>query len=343
MAETHHPIRVGVIGLGGIAQVVHLPILKQLSGVEVKAVCDLDMQKAGAIATRFEVPLFFRDPAAVFALEDIDAVMVLTPTHAHMALATAALKARKHVLVEKPIARSVTEAKRMVSAAEDAKRFLMVAMNHRYRPDSILLKKLIEAGELGDIYKIRAGWLKKKGKWTRPRWLADPKISGGGVLMDLGIQMLDLCLWLVSNYDVRSIKGIAHNLMIHARAEDTASAYMTLGGNVAFSLEVSWAIPSNRTEAFTHFYGTEGTATLNPLTLTKLTMNEAVEVDTLQSYTPSELYQKSFEQELEYFMECIRNGSPPLSSGEEALKVMEIIETFYRSVDEGREIIVEAL
>ena len=157
--------------------------------------------------------------------------------------------------------------------------------------------------------------------------------------MDLGIQMLDVCLWLLSNYQVQRISGTAHRLMVHAKAEDTITAYLTLEKNITLTLEVSWAIPSNRTEAFTHFYGTEGTATLNPLTLTKITSTEVIEVDTHQSYSPSKLYQISFEQELKHFVQCVRNGSSLQSSGEEALKIMEIIETFYRSVDEGREII----
>jgi predicted dehydrogenase len=340
MPETLRPIKLGIIGLGGIAQVVHLPILKQMSNVDVRVVCDLDKQKAGWVADRFGVPMFYRDPANVIEREDLDAIMVLTPTHAHMALAIAALKAGKHVLVEKPIARNLREAKRMVSTARDANRILMIAMNHRFRPDATKLKKVIDAGDLGDVFKVRSGWLKKKSKWTRSEWLTNPQISGGGVLMDLGIQMVDLCLWLLSKYQVKRISATKHQLMIHAPVEDTISIYMTLEGNVLFSLEVSWAVPTKQTVAFTYFYGTEGTATLNPLTLTKITNAGPVEVKTRQNYTPSELYQKSFELELEHFFKSIGNDTPVLSSGEEALKVMEIIETIYRSADEGREVIV---
>jgi predicted dehydrogenase len=337
--EDNHPARLGIIGLGGIAQVVHLPILKQMPDVEIRAVCDLDTKKAGAIAERFQVPRFHRDVANLLERDDLDAVLVLTPTHAHMALAVAALKAGKHVLVEKPIARNAKEARRMVSAAKTANRYLMVAMNHRFRPDALALKKLIESGELGEIYKVRAGWLKKRGKWARPQWLKNPENSGGGVLMDLGIQMLDLCLWLLSNYEVQRISSMAHRLMISSKVEDTITGYLTLKDNVALSLDVSWAIPSIHTEAFTHFYGTEGMASLNPLRVMRITSNDAYEVATRQSLTPSQLYQMSFENELEHFIHCIRNNTPPQSSGEDALKIMEIIETFYRSVDEGREII----
>ena len=157
--------------------------------------------------------------------------------------------------------------------------------------------------------------------------------------MDLGVQMLDLCLWLLSNYEVQRVSGLAHRQMISSKVEDTITAYLTLKNNIAFSLDVSWAIPSTRTEAFTHFYGTEGMATLNPLRLTKITSNEAYEVATRQSFSPGQLYQMSFEKELGHFIQCVRNNTPPQSSGEEALRIMEIIETFYRSVDEGREII----
>jgi predicted dehydrogenase len=339
MSNDNRPVRIGIIGLGGIAQITHLPNLKNMPKVEIRAVCDLDMQKAGWVADRFQVPLFFRDPARIIDRDDIDTVLVLTPTHAHMALTTAALKSGKHVLVEQPMARNLKESQRMVATAKEANRYLMVAMNHRFRPDTIILKRLIANGELGQIYKVRAGWLRKTGKWSRPNWMTNPAISGGGVLMDLGLQMLDVCLWLLSNYSVHRITGTAHRLMIEAPVEDTFSAFLTLDGNVALSLEVSWAIPALQTEAFTTFYGTEGTATLNPLTVTKMTGAEPVEVDTGQHYTPSQLYKLSFQKELEHFIHSVCNGSPPQSSGEEALKMMEIIDTFYRSIDEHREII----
>ena len=157
--------------------------------------------------------------------------------------------------------------------------------------------------------------------------------------MDLGIQMLDLCLWLLSNYEVHRISCMAHRLMVNTKVEDTITAYLALENKVAFSLDASWAIPSMHTEAFTHFYGTDGMATLNPLRISKITSNDAYEIAAHQSYTPSQLYQMSFEGELEHFIHSIRTNVPPQSSGEEALKIIEIIETFYRSVDEGREII----
>lgn len=339
---TEETIKVGIIGVGGIAQVVHLPILKQMDGVEVRIVCDYDRQKAGWVADRFGIPEFHRDPAVVMGHDDLDAVIVLTPTHAHMALATAALRSGKHVLVEKPIARNTKESKRMVAAAQQSNRYLMVAMNHRFRPDSVRLKQMIDAGVLGEIYKIRAGWLKKKGKWARPTWVTNPEIAGGGVLMDLGIQMVDLILWMLPDARVRRISATSHNLMLNKKVEDTLSAYFTLENNIAFSLEVSWATPTENTNAFTYFYGTEGTATLNPLTLTKVTGNEAVRVETNYSLTPSQLYQKSFETELEHFIHCIRSDTLPHSTGEEAHKIMEIVEAIYRSADEGREITLES-
>ncbi len=339
---TKKPIKVGIIGVGGIAQIAHLPILKQMDDVEVRIVCDYDRQKAGWVADRFQVPEFYRDPAIVIGQADLDAVLVLTPTHAHMALATAALRAGKHVLVEKPMARNAKESKRMVAAAQESDCHLMVAMNHRFRPDSIRLKQLIEAGDLGEIYKVRAGWLKKKGKWARPNWVTNLEIAGGGVLMDLGIQMLDLILWMLPDSNIQRVTATSHNLMLNKKVEDTLSAYFNLDNNIAFSLEVSWATPTENTNAFTYFYGTEGTATLNPLTLTKITGNEAVRVDTNQNLTPSELYQKSFELELEHFIHCIHHGTSPLSTGENAHKVMEIVEAIYRSADEGREIILGA-
>ncbi|MDD5088157.1 MAG: Gfo/Idh/MocA family oxidoreductase, partial [bacterium] len=183
-------LRIGIIGAGGISQLIHVPILKKHPDAEIVAIADLEMAKAAAIADKFKIPHFYRDPERLLARDDVDAVHVNTPTNSHLAVTLAALSAGKHVLVEKPIARKAAEAWRMVEAARDAGRTLMAAMNLRFRPDCVTLKKLIEAEELGRIITVRTRWLKKNDRWSRSPWLSNTRISGGGVMLDLGVQIL---------------------------------------------------------------------------------------------------------------------------------------------------------
>jgi predicted dehydrogenase len=325
------PVRLGIIGAGSIAQTVYLPILKKFEDVQIEGICDMERAKAGFVAEKFGIPRFFGDPQPLLALPDVDAVLILTPTNSHMALALLALQAGKPVLVERPISRKVNEAEKMVEAARRADQILMVAMNHRFRPDSMILKNFIAGGELGDVFMVRCGWLKKKGRWSRGDWATHRRLSGGGVLMDIGIQMLDLALWLLGNFDVETISAQTFNHTLQFDVEDTVSCHLQLKGGKTVSLHASWALPAPETQAYAHFWGTKGGAVLNPLRIDKEMHGNLVNVTPEKSISPKELNRSSFRYELRHFIECVRHKRQPLSSGEEAVKVLKIVEAIYRA------------
>lgn len=328
-------IRLGVIGAGGIAQAVHLPNLKKFEDVRLEAICDLDVSKAGLVAQKFGIPRFFEDPQNLLSQPQIDAVVVLTPTNSHLALTLMALNAGKHVLVERPISRKVSEAQKMVEAAKNAKRLLMVAMNHRFRPDAMILKNFIEGGELGDIFMVRSGWLKKKGRWSGAEWSLNKRISGGGVMMDLGLQMLDLSLWLMNNYTVESISALLFHNMLGLDVEDTIACQLQLEGGRILTVHASWALLAPETQAYAHFWGTKGAAVLNPLRIEKEMHGNLVNVTPEKPITPKELYRSSFRYEMRHFIECVRHNRQPVSSGEEALKVLKVVEAIYKAARKG--------
>ncbi|MBU0507375.1 Gfo/Idh/MocA family oxidoreductase [bacterium] len=333
-------LRIGIIGAGGISQLVHVPIVKKHPNAELVAIADLEMTKAAMIADKFKIPHFYRDPERLLARDDIDAVHVNTPTNSHLAVALAALSAGKHVLIEKPIARKASEAQRMVEAARTANRTLMVAMNLRFRPDCTTLRKLIEAEELGRIITVRSRWLKKTDRWSRSPWLSNARISGGGVLMDLGIQMLDVALWSLGGPAVQRISAHASRDRLGFRVEDTLIAFFSLAGDVSLYLNVTWAFMSDESEAQTIFSGTKGTAILNPLKITKEVQGSLVNVTPAgRPLRPQELYHKSYEGEIDHFYQSLLSGSAPISGGEEAVMLMEIIEATYRAASERREVI----
>lgn len=331
LSSKEAPIRLGVIGAGGIAQTVHLPNLKKFDDVRIQAICDLDASKAGLVAQKFSIPRFFADPQNLLALPELDAVMILTPTNSHLALTLMALDAQKHVLVERPIARKVAEAEKMVNAAKKAQRILMVAMNHRFRPDSMILKNFIEGGELGDIFMVRSGWLKKRGRWSGAEWAFKKRLSGGGVLMNLGLQMLDLSLWLMDTYSFEAISSQLFQNTLQLEVEDTVACQIHLNGGKVLTLHASWALLAPETQAYAHFWGTKGAAVLNPLRIDKEMHGNLVNVTPEKSVSPKELYRSSFKYELRHFIECIRHNRQPVSSGEEAVKVLKVIEGIYKA------------
>lgn len=330
-------VRLGIIGTGGIVQIQHLPFLRDYSEVDLVAICDIDRLKAGAVAEKFHIEHTYRQADDLFKREDIDAVLISTPNNSHMPMALAAFEAQKHVLIERPIARNLNEAERMVKAAKQAGCNLMVAMNHRFRPDSLIMQNLISEEELGEVYHVNAAWMKRKTDSRRPAWMLDPTFSGGGVMMDLGIQMLDLCLWLVGGQEVERVKARCYN--IHTdKVEDHVSACLTLKDNKSITVQVAWDIPSSHTIAYTTIHGEKGTAWLNPLRINRELHGQMMELSPGTQYSRMELYERSYENEMKHFIESVRDGRKPVSSGSESLKVMKALEMIYRSAAEGREV-----
>src|ERR1043165_6196690 len=156
-------VRVGIGGLGWVAQVFHLPILSKFPDVEIVAVCDKNKEQARMIAEKFGIKRVYADHEQLLAKEDLEAVIVCTSTEAHCLVTKAALQAGADVFVEKPIARLRSEAEEMVATAKEYKKKLMVGMNNRFRPDTMILKSFIEKGELGKVFYCKAGDRKSVG------------------------------------------------------------------------------------------------------------------------------------------------------------------------------------
>jgi len=336
-------IRVGVIGAGGVSQLFHIPLLKKSAQAELVAIADTDYAKVAALAEKEKIPNFYRDAERIFDDPTIDAVHINTPTNSHLALTLAALSAGKHVLVEKPMARKSEEAQRMVQAAKKANRHLMVGMNLRFRPDVMLLHEWVHGGELGQIRVVRASWLKRKETWSRSPWLHESRISGGGVLMDLGLQLLDVCWWVLGKPKIKRIAANTSKDRLNLRVEDTFTAYVTFQGGASLLLNSTWAYMSDESAALTVFSGNKGIAELNPLKITKEIHGSLVNVTPAgPQLKTTAVYNKSFEYEIEHFYNVITGKGKLMSTAEESAYILEAVEAAYRSASENREVIIGA-
>ncbi len=328
-------VRLGIVGLGWVSQVFHLPILSKLDDVEVVAVCDRDKSRARMIAERFGLPRVYNDYEQMLAKEDLGAIDVCTSTDAHLAVTLAALEAGKDVFVEKPIARRHTEALQMAETARHHKRKLMVGMNNRFRPDTMILKSFLEKGELGKVYYIRAGWLKKLSH-TNP-WITQKEKAGGGVFLDLGIVILDLILWMLGFPPVQRVSAKTYTQKTKS-VEDSCLVFMEMKNGTSVMLETSWSLESDQDFFYCDFFGSEGSAMINPLRINKQLHGSLVNVTPAKSETPSNLYKKSYENELKHFVGAVRELHPVISSGDEAVQRMRIVEGVYASAAKGREL-----
>ena len=276
-------LKIGIIGCGFIANGKHLPSLERMEDVEVVAFCDIILERAQASAKKYGGPeaLVCLDYRDVLVREDIDVVHVCTPNSSHSEITVAALQAGKHVMCEKPMAKTAAGAKAMLEAARATGKKLTIGYQNRFREDSLLMKSLCEKGDLGEIYFGKAFATRRRGV---PTWgvFMDKEKQGGGPLIDLGTHALDLTLWMMQNYEPETVLGSTFdkigklgspaNIMgpwdpAKYEVEDSAFGLVKFKNGATVVLEASWAlnmIVSN--EAMTMLCGTKAGADMFPPT-----------------------------------------------------------------------------
>jgi predicted dehydrogenase len=327
--------RIGVIGVGWISQVVHLPILSRLPEAELVAICDKDRSKGRLVGEKFGIKKVYSDLDKMMENEEVTAVVVATPTDTHRDIAMAALRAGRDVLVEKPIGRSYAEAVEMAACAREHDRLLMVGMNHRFRPDTIVLKSFLQGKELGRILHLRSGWLRRQSSTSH--WLTQKERSGGGVLLDLGIVVMDLAFWLLEYPEVKKVSA-AHFALRTRGVEDTSIATITLKNGTVVSLEASWSMTVPDDVYYCQVYGAEGSASLNPLRVNKEMHGNLVNLAPARMEPAQHWYRRSFENELRHFLGSVRTRHPVISSAEEAVQRMRVVDAMYKSARTGKEV-----
>ena len=330
-------IRLGVVGLGWVSQIFHLPILTKCDDVEVVAVCDKDKSRVRMIADRFGIKEIYTDYEMMLKQAEIDVVDICTSTDTHLPITIAALESGKDVFVEKPIARKYTEALQMAEKAKELKRKLMVGMNNRFRPDTMILKSFIEKGEVGKIFFVKAGWLKKLS--ADNKWLTQKDKSGGGVFLDLGIVMLDLILWMLGFPPVQRVSA---KMYMHKTksVEDSCIIFAEMKYGISLVLETSWSYQCAQDFFYCDFFGSEGSAMINPLRIHKQLHGNLVNVTPVKMEPPLNVLRKSYENELKHFIGAARGLHTVISTGDEAVQRMKVVEAIYKSAAKGKEIII---
>jgi predicted dehydrogenase len=333
-------IKIALVGCGNVGQVVHLPILEKMADVQIAAVVDPDKRKAQAVAARSNIPATFTSLEALLAspiADDLQAIDICTPTDTHRPLAIAAMQAGKDVLVEKPIARTAKEAREMVECATKYGRKLMVGMNNRFRPDTMLLKTFIEKKELGKVFYIKSGWLKQQSSISA--WQQQQEKSGGGVILDLGLVMLDMAMWLLNYPEVLTVSASSYK-QFSKNVEDSAALFVRLEGDVTFTTEVSWTFQREGDFFYLNVFGDDGAAFINPLKVMKRVGGQLINLTPAKAQTPVSLYKKSYENELRYFINAVKGLVPLVSTGQEAAKRMTLVEAIYQSAAKKKEIVI---
>ncbi len=333
------PIRIGLIGAGAIVQVAHLPVLKKLKTVEVVAICDVDLPKARALAERFQIKDVFDDIEDLLDHEQIDAILVATPNHLHEPHVLAGLAAGCHVLVEKPGSLTAAGEARIGRLAEKKGRSVMIGMTHRYRPDALAVRSFVQSGELGEIDSIRASWHVSRPARAQLGWRTRKDEAGGGAVLDLGLTMVDLCLWLAGNPTPTRVSANLSKPKGERGVEQSGSAFVVCEEGLAIFVDVTWRHIGERERFGVGIRGSKGTAGINPLHVWKELNGVAQDVSPTGSLSRESAFTASFRAEWAHFLAAV-SGEASVPKLSEHITLLKVIEAIYKSAADGKEVVL---
>lgn len=320
-------IDVAVIGCGGIAQ-AYLQAQSQIPTLRVIAVADADTQRRDQAAAKYEVPGFADATDMLQKLaKKPDAALVLTPPNTHESIATTLLGAGLHVLCEKPLAPSVAAAERMIAAANQADKLLMMGSKFRYTPDIGKARSLVEQGLIGDVLMFENVFCSRV-DMTR-RWNSSREISGGGVLIDNGSHSVDIARFLVG--PVLRVQAQFARKVQPIDVEDTARLLFEAAPGTVGAVDLSWSL-HKEVPSYVRLYGSKGTLEVGwRLSRYKLD-GQSDWVAFGKGYDKIE----SFRNQLLNFVGSVRGSEQPVITHRDALASVQVIEAAYRSVTEQK-------
>ncbi|MFP4370178.1 MAG: Gfo/Idh/MocA family protein [Candidatus Kapaibacterium sp.] len=326
-------ISIAIAGAGDISQSIHIPLLHSIENARITAIYDPDKRKAAAVAGRWGIG---RVCGSIDELagEDIDAVVITARTDAHFELAIKCIEAGKDLFIEKPMARNFEEALQIHEAAENKGVKVMAGMNQRFRADAIMMKNYVQMGEIGRLFYAKAGWMQqKRGK----EWLRHFEISGGGVLIDLGIFLVDSLLWIFDFTEVKSVIGTSFNHLTES-VEDIFTGSIRFADGSMATIESSWSLFSNKNKFFCDVHGSKGSIKINPFRVFKNDGELNVAGLAGGRLSEYEIHRRSYENELKHFINACLGYGKIISTSSEAVKVLRVIDMLYRSAREEREL-----
>ena len=353
-------LKLGLIGLGGICNGAHMPGLAEIKNVEIAAICDINPQKIEKFKAKYNMPDVpsFTDYKDLLNFEGLDFVDICTPNYLHSIIAIAALEKGLHVFCEKPDAVSVSEMEKMKAAAEKSGRHLMVMRNNRYRKSSKYLKKFINEGNMGDIYCGRCGWQRRRGIPGKGGWFTTKEQSGGGPLIDLGVHMIDLAIWLMGNPTPVAVSGTTYCKFANSDASDSAHAafgeknadgtfdvedlamgFIRFDNGACLQIEFSWASNIEQEKMFVELRGTKAGAIfcddMVDETTKIFTETDGILEDVLPKISKTKLIHG---KNLAHFVDVILGNAEPDYVPQQGLDMIKILEAIYTSAECGHEI-----
>lgn len=326
-------VRIALVGVGGIGK-RWAGVIQKTKGIILSAVCDVDVEKARAVAVANGEYAVFSDWRACAVSQDVDAAIIALP-HALLApVSQIFLKNKKHVLCEKPGGIAPKEISDNIALVRKNRVQYMIGFNHRFHDGFQKARKLFGKGVIGDILFIRARYGFGGRKGYEKEWRFNKKISGGGELIDQGVHMIDMARWFLGG--IAEVKGMACDSFWRGGVEDNAFVFLKNKKGAIASIHASWTQwkPLHNFE----IYGTKGYLSIEglgkkyggeeKLVFGKRTGNFKAEEQVIVCDSDAD---KSLAKEMEEFVHAIRERREPSPSGRDGLEALKIVHSIYDS------------
>lgn len=341
-----------MVGAGQIAS-YNCAGLQAHPEAEVVAVADPSHERAAALQEKFGLARTYERAEELFADSGVDAVVIAVPNVFHADYAIGALEAGKHVMLDKPFAINLGEAMAVAEAVRSSGKIFTVAMNMRFQEEPQLAKVLIDEDIVGDIYHGKAYWFRRSGIPRLGTWFGQKKLAGGGVLLDIGVHLLDLCLYLMDNFEAEAVTGATHKTFGHRGlgeggwglsnrgsgtfdVEDLAMALIKLKGGATVNLEVAWAIHQEEVNRHNvEIFGSEAGVTAFKNRLCRFGAEPGSYDVTIPEKKPLPYPHAN---RFINWIEAILDREPILCTLDQSLAVQKVLDAIYASAEEGREI-----
>jgi len=336
-------LRAAVTGAGWPAW-QHIKAYQWSSDVELVALCDSDAEKLKKTADQYCIPQRFTSFDEMLNSGKIDVVSICTPNFLHALMSINAMEKGIHVLCEKPMAITVSDGLKMLDVSRRTGMTLMVAHQQRFTAQAQYLKKLVSDGCLGEIYHIRATWVRRRGIPGLGGWFTQKEKSGGGALMDIGVHLIDLSMWLLDFPEpLQVVSSWGSRFGVHGKGastgypatnneknslfdvDDYVFAQINLCGGASLQLECSWAGHIRGEEFNLEIWGDKGGARLFPLTI--YTDHKGLPIDSAPVLPET----NPFEAEINSFIDSVKKGTTLLCHPEQSIRTVELIEMIYKS------------
>ncbi len=335
-------IGVGLVGAGLISD-QHALAFQRVKGARVLAVADPDMARARKLAQTYGLDAAYDDARRMLERPDVDMVCIGAPNFVHRDIAVAAAEAGKHIVCEKPLARTMAEADEMIAAARRAGVKLMYAELICFAPRYVRAKDLMDEGAFGRVFQIRHG---ETHYGPHSDWFWDGRLAGGGVMMDMGCHSVEVIRWLYDKPTVESVTAVLGTFVHGDRTdlEDHALVTIRFAGDRLGVIEGSWAKPGGMDDRL-DIQGSAGTChgdmmqQSSLLAYSDVGYGYSVEKGSTLGYSyaiAEEYYNYGMPQEMQHFTDCVLDDRPPLETGADGRVSLEVVYAAYRSAAEGR-------